>query len=110
MLTKTLKTKGSIPTEEAATKLIYLANCNFEKGGRAVREWVAARKQLAIMFNGRFDARPKLKTARASLDTQRIDLSQSGLGVRILLPRTTLTMPNTRSIGAAFGANNAPAG
>ena len=53
---KTLKTKGSFPTEEAATKLIFLAIRNFEKGGRAVREWVAARNQLAIMFAGRFDA------------------------------------------------------
>ena len=56
VLRKTLKTKGSFPTEEAATKLIFLASRNFEKGGRAVREWVAARNQLAIMFTGRFDA------------------------------------------------------
>ena len=33
-----------------------LAIRNFEKGGRAVREWVAARNQLSIMFDGRFDA------------------------------------------------------
>jgi transposase-like protein len=56
VLRKTLKTKGSFPTEEAATKLIFLAIRNFEKGGRAVREWVAARNQLAIMFAGRFHA------------------------------------------------------
>lgn len=56
VLRKTLKTKGSFPTEEAATKLIFLATRSFEKGGRAVREWVAARNQLAIMFAGRFDA------------------------------------------------------
>lgn len=56
VLRKTLKTKGSFPTEEAATKLIYLAIRNFEKGGRAVREWVAARNQPTIMFAGRFDA------------------------------------------------------
>ncbi|WP_128253373.1 IS256 family transposase [Falsirhodobacter deserti] len=56
VLRKTLKTKGSFPTAEAATKLIYLATRNFEKGGRAVREWVAARNQLARMFAGRFDA------------------------------------------------------
>ncbi|MCL7466595.1 transposase, partial [Phaeovulum sp. NW3] len=56
VLRKTLKTKGSFPTEEAATKLIFLAIRNFEKGGRTVREWVAARNQLAIMFAGRFDA------------------------------------------------------
>lgn len=49
VLRKTLKTKGSFPTEEAATKLIFLAIRNFEKGGRAVREWVAARNQLGLV-------------------------------------------------------------
>lgn len=56
VLRKTLKTKGSFPTEEAATKLIFLAIRNFEKDGRAVRQWVAARNQLAMMFAGRFVA------------------------------------------------------
>ena len=51
-----LKTKDSFPTEESATKLVFLAIRNFEKGGRTVREWVAARNQLAIMFAGRFGA------------------------------------------------------
>ena len=56
VLRKTLKTKGSFPTEEAATKLIFLAIRNFEKDGRNVREWFAARNQFAIMFGERFDA------------------------------------------------------
>lgn len=56
VLTKTLKTEFSIPTEEAATKLTYRAIRNYAKGGRTIREWVAARNQLAIVFNGRFDA------------------------------------------------------
>ena len=56
MLRKTLKTKGSFPTEEAATKPIFLAIRDFEKDGRAVREWVAARNPLAMMFARRFDA------------------------------------------------------
>ena len=55
-LRKALKTKGSFPTEEAATKLIFLAIHNFEKGGRNVREWVEARNLLAILFGGRFYA------------------------------------------------------
>lgn len=42
--------------EEAATKLIYLAIRNFEKGGRNVREWFSARNQFAIMFDERFNA------------------------------------------------------
>lgn len=56
VLRKTLKTRGSFPTEDAAEKLIFLTIRNFERTGRAVKEWVAARNQLAIMFDGRFDA------------------------------------------------------
>ena len=56
VLRKTLKTRGSFPTEDAAEKLIFLAIRNFERTGRAVKEWVAARNQLAIMFDARFDA------------------------------------------------------
>ena len=56
VIRKSIKTRGSFPTEEAATKLIYLAIRNFEKGGRNVREWFAARNQFAIMFGERFNA------------------------------------------------------
>jgi len=56
VIRKSIKTRGSFPTEEAATKLIFLAIRNFEKGGRNVREWYAARNQFAIMFEERFNA------------------------------------------------------
>ena len=56
VIRKSIKTRGSFPTEEAATKLIYLAIRNFEKGGRNVREWFAAPNQFAIMFEERFNA------------------------------------------------------
>ena len=56
VIRKSIKTRGSFPTEEAATKLIYLAIRNFEKGGRNIREWFAARNQFAIMFEDRFNA------------------------------------------------------
>jgi putative transposase len=56
VIRKSIKTRGSFPTEDAATKLIYLAIRNFEKGGRNVREWYAARNQFAIMFDERFNA------------------------------------------------------
>jgi transposase-like protein len=56
VIRKSIKTRGSFPTEEAANKLIYLAIRNFEKGGRNVREWFAARNQFAIMFEERFNA------------------------------------------------------
>jgi len=56
VIRKSIKTRGSFPTEQAATKLIYLAIRNFEKGGRNVREWFAARNQFAIMYDERFNA------------------------------------------------------
>jgi len=56
VIRKSIKTRGSFPTEEAATKLIYLSIRNFEKGGRNVREWFAARNQFAIVFEDRFNA------------------------------------------------------
>ncbi len=56
MIRKSIKTRGSFPTEDAATKLIYLAIRKFEKRGRNVREWFAARNHFAIMFEDRFNA------------------------------------------------------
>jgi transposase-like protein len=56
VIRKSIKTRGSFPTDDAATKLIYLAIRSFEKNGRNVREWFAARNQFAIMFGERFDA------------------------------------------------------
>ncbi|MFT6535250.1 MAG: transposase-like protein [Loktanella salsilacus] len=56
VIRKSIKTRGSFSTEDAATKLIYLAISNFEKGGRNVREWFAARKHFAIMLKDRFNA------------------------------------------------------
>ena len=46
VIRKTIKTRGSFPTEEAATKLIYLAIRNFEKGGRNVREWFCCKQPV----------------------------------------------------------------
>jgi putative transposase len=43
------------PTDDAATKLIYLAIRSFEKAGRCVREWVAARNQFAILYPERYN-------------------------------------------------------
>lgn len=50
VIRKTTKTRGSFPTDDAATKLIYLAIRNFEKTGRSVRQWVDARNQFAILY------------------------------------------------------------
>lgn len=56
VIRKSIKTPGSFPTDDAATKLIYWAIRNFEKNGRNVRQWFAARNQFAIMFEERFTA------------------------------------------------------
>jgi len=55
VIRKSIKTRGSFPTDDAATKLIYLAIRKFEKSGRTVRDWFAARNQFAIMFDERFN-------------------------------------------------------
>jgi transposase-like protein len=55
VIRKTTKTRGSFPTDDAATKLICLAIRRFEKAGRCVREWVAARNQFAILYPERFN-------------------------------------------------------
>jgi transposase-like protein len=56
IIRKSIKTRGSFPTDDAATTLIYLAIRNSEKDGRNVREWFAARNQFAIMSEERFNA------------------------------------------------------
>ena len=50
VIRKSIKIRGSFPTDEAATKLIYPAIRKFEKDGRNVWEWFAARNQFARMF------------------------------------------------------------
>lgn len=39
VIRKTIKTRGSFPTDDATPKLIYLAIRSFKKAGRCVREW-----------------------------------------------------------------------
>ena len=52
---KTIRNKGHFPSDEAATKLIYLALRNIAaKWNRAPREWHTAKAQLAIQFGERF--------------------------------------------------------
>lgn len=52
---KAIRNKGHFPSDEAATKLIYLALQNIEaKWKRPPIEWHAAKAQLAIQFRERF--------------------------------------------------------
>lgn len=52
---KSIRNKGHFPSDEAATKLIYLALRNITaKWKRPPKEWHAAKAQLAIQFGNRF--------------------------------------------------------
>jgi len=52
VIRKTTKTRGSFPTDDAATKLIYLAIRKFEKSGRCVREWPLSDASIACRLTG----------------------------------------------------------
>lgn len=52
---KAIRNKGHFPSDEAASKLIYLALQNIQaKWKRPPKEWHAAKTQLAIQFDERF--------------------------------------------------------
>ena len=53
-LRKIIKTRGSFPTDEAATKLLYLAIQNAGVHWRRAVEWTDAMSQFAIVFADRF--------------------------------------------------------
>lgn len=49
------RVRGHFPSDEVATKLIYLVLRNVSKGWKmAAREWGAARAQFAVMYGERF--------------------------------------------------------
>lgn len=54
-LRKIIKTRGHFPSDDAATKLIWLALRNITADwGRAAKEWRAAMNQFAIAYGDRF--------------------------------------------------------
>ena len=63
-LRKIIKTRGHFPSDDAATKLIWLALRNItEDWGRAGHNWKAAMNQFAILYEDRF-TRPVQNGAR----------------------------------------------
>lgn len=57
-LRKIIKNRGHFPSDEAATKLIWLALRNVQKKwSRSAREWIAAMNQFALLYPDRFAAR-----------------------------------------------------
>lgn len=55
VIRKTTETRGRFPTDDATTRPIHLAIRSFEKAGRCVREWIAARNQFAILYPERIN-------------------------------------------------------
>ncbi|EEA6702579.1 transposase, partial [Salmonella enterica subsp. enterica serovar Larochelle] len=54
-LRKIIKTRGHFPSDEAATKLIWLALRNITaEWSRASQHWKAAMNQFAIIYEDRF--------------------------------------------------------
>jgi transposase-like protein len=54
-LRKIIKSRGHFPSDEAATKLLWLALRNvLRKSVRSTREWKSAMNQFAILFGDRF--------------------------------------------------------
>lgn len=55
-LRKIIKTRGHFPSDEAASKLIWLALRNITADQhRSVRQWSLAMNQFAIMYPDRFE-------------------------------------------------------
>ena len=54
-LRKSIKSRGHFPSDDAATKLIWLALRNITADwGRAAHDWKAAMNQFAILYADRF--------------------------------------------------------
>lgn len=54
-LRKIIKTRGHFPSDDAATKLIWLALRNITTDwGRAAKDWKEAMNQFAILYDDRF--------------------------------------------------------
>ncbi|AGW92509.1 transposase Mu [Ralstonia pickettii DTP0602] len=54
-LRKIIKTRGHFPSDEAATKLLWLAPRNITgKWGSSTHDWKAAMNQFAILYEERF--------------------------------------------------------
>lgn len=54
-LRKIIKTRGHFPSDEAATKLLWLALRNITDGKvRSTRQWKDAMNQFAVLYGDRF--------------------------------------------------------
>lgn len=60
-LRKIIKTRGHFPTDEAATKLLYLALRNIKKRWAPPPHWLAALRHFAVLFPDRFTPEPHFR-------------------------------------------------
>jgi transposase-like protein len=61
-----IKNRGHCPSDEAATKLLWLALRNITNGKvRSTRKWSAVMNQFAVLYGDRF-INPKVQTSSAS--------------------------------------------
>ena len=58
-LRRILKTRGHLPTDEAATKLLYLALRDIKKRWGPAPVWVQAITHFALLFPDRFVPEPR---------------------------------------------------
>ncbi len=58
-LRKIIKTRGHFPSDDAATKLLYLALRNIHKRWQAAPDWQAAVTHFAVLFPDRFVPDPR---------------------------------------------------
>jgi putative transposase len=58
-LRKIIKSRGHFPSDEAATKLLYLALRNIKKRWHPAPMWVAAMTHFAVLFPDRFVPEPR---------------------------------------------------
>jgi transposase-like protein len=63
-LRKIIKSRGHFPTDEAATKLLYLALRNIHKRWNPAPAWHATLSQFAVLFPDRFTPEPHFLESR----------------------------------------------
>ena len=101
-LRKIIKSRGHFPTDEAATKLLYLALRNIlAKWNRGNHAWQAAMPHLALLFGARFTdhAGPTLTASHTKART----------GPKTVAPQhLTLRAPDTTRTGGCARDQNAP--
>ena len=95
-LRKIIKTRGHFPTDEAATKLIWLALRNITGDwSRANRDWKEAMNQFAVLYAERFTEVPVEDRSRSRRRPEGEHAPPQGDGHHNVMPlhAVSLTLP-----------------